>query len=105
MWVLNQQPSHPVMVVRYEDLKTDTMKEMERMLTFLGFPFSEEEVSERLAEDFTVFKRAHRGDDFKHYTDDQMMYMRSVLLEAIKSAEDKNMAHVLKLDDYLEKFE
>ena len=30
MWVLNQQPSHPVMVVRYEDLKTDTMKEMER---------------------------------------------------------------------------
>lgn len=103
-WALNLSPQHQVLVVRYEDLKQDTMKEVERMVTFLGLPFNEEAVTQRLAEDFTVFKRLHKQeDDFKRYTDDQTVHMRSVVLKAIKLVKDKNMAHIIRLNDYLKK--
>lgn len=105
-WVLTQTPQHPVIVVRYEDLKQDTLKEVEKMVTFLGFPFNEEDTAQKLAEDFTSFKRPHNEEeDFKRYTDEQILHMKSVVLQAIKLTEDKNMTHVVRLSDYLQKFD
>lgn len=105
-WVLNQTPEHPVVVVKYEDLKKDTMTEVEKILTFLGFSFDENYVSQRLAEDFTMFKRPHsKESEFERYTGDQLQHMKSVVLQAIKLVEEKLMTHVVKLDDYLDKYE
>lgn len=105
-WIVQQPPQHPVMVVKYEDLKEDTLREVERILTFLKLPFSREEVSEKLARDFTTFKRPHReGDNFKRYTDKQMASMKSTVMEAIQLIEDNDISDIVTLDEYLEKFE
>ena len=43
---------------RYEDLKTDVVTNVEKMLSFLHFPYNDGQVKERLLNgDFTKFKR------------------------------------------------
>ena len=42
---------------RYEDLKSDVVANVEIMLDFLGFPYHHDLVKEKLAPDFSVFKR------------------------------------------------
>lgn len=98
-WVLEKQMDHAVLIVRYEDLKSNTVKEVERMLTFLQHPFNAEDIPSRLAQDFTTFKRPH-DVDFERYTSSQKLYIESVLLQTIKHAQDSNMTHVLNLEEY-----
>lgn len=98
-WVLRKHVDHPVLVVRYEDLKTDTVKEVERMLVFLKQSFDPLELPNRLAEDYTTFKRAH-DVQFERYTGEQKLYIESVLLETLTLTQDSNMTHMLRLDDY-----
>lgn len=101
-WVLKVLPEHPVLVVRYEDLKIDTTREVERMLAFLQLPFSSDQVSQKLEEDFTTFKRVHSDEsEFEHYTDDQRDHIKSAILQVVKLAEASNMTHVLRLNEYL----
>ena len=100
-WVLQEHADHPVLLVRYEDLKLNTVKEVERMLTFLHQPFDPEEIASKIAEDFTTFKRPHADGDFERFTDSQKLYMESVLLETIKHTQNSNMTQGLKLDGYL----
>ena len=47
----------PVHIVKYEDLKLDTLKEVKRMLDFLQFSYEEEELKERITTDFSTFYR------------------------------------------------
>ena len=47
-WILNSE-SRPVLVVRFEDLKTDLIGQVKRMLDFLKFPYMEDELRSRLA--------------------------------------------------------
>ena len=103
-WALDQSPDHPVMVVHYEDLKLDPVKEVRRMLQFLDI--RSESLSQRLKEDFTTFRRPH-GDvpDFQRYTSNQTYFMKSMLLRAAGLAEESNMTHILRLEEYLEKFD
>ena len=48
---------HPILVVRYEDLKSDTAKEVKRMLEFLQFDYEEEELETKITADFNTFHR------------------------------------------------
>lgn len=101
-WVLKVLPEHPVLVVRYEDLKIDSTREVERMLAFLQLPFSSDQVSQKLEEDFTTFKRVHSDEsEFEHYTDDQRDHINSAILQVVELAEASNMTHVLRLNEYL----
>lgn len=105
-WVLNRPSGHPVIVVRYEDLKQDTMMEVGRMLGFLNLHISSENLSQRLEKDFTTFKRPHcEMCDFTHYTVNQKLCMKSSLQHAVHLAEEKNMTSVFKLNEYLKEFE
>ena len=107
-WILRQSRnnSNKVLVVKYEDLKQDTLKEIGRMMTFLGLPFDKEVVAHRLAEDFTDFKQPHNaGSDFEHYRFDQIMRVKDAVLRAIRLTEKSNMTHVLDLTDYLNRIE
>ncbi len=91
------------MVVRYEELKQDPVKEVGRMLSFLHLDLSPEDLSQRLKADFTTFRRPHsEQSDFEHYTDEQKLLMRSFLQCAIQLAQEGNKTNVLKLDEYLE---
>ena len=42
---------------RYEDLKTDLVASVERMLDFLKFPYHHSQIIEKLKDDYTQFKR------------------------------------------------
>ena len=42
---------------RYENLKLDKVKEMEKVLTFLSFKYEREDLIRRLEDDFVTFKR------------------------------------------------
>ena len=103
-WIIDQD-SHPVLVVRYEDLKQDTIGEVKRMLNFLKIPCDEQEIEERLREDFGTFHRKHTDDDFEHYNSAQKMYIKSQLIETIRMVETKHKSDVLRLDDYLTPFQ
>ena len=39
---------HPVHVVKFEDLKSNTSLEVGKILDFLGFPFNEKELTRKL---------------------------------------------------------
>ena len=69
-WVINSTEHHPTLVVRYEDVKQNTIREVKRMLDFLQFPYREEVMEERLEKDFSKFRRKHRGS-FEHFTTQQ----------------------------------
>ncbi len=90
-------------VIRYEDLKKNTQREVKGMLSFLRVPFNEEELPVLLRDDFTTFKRAHdERDAFEHYTLQQKGYIKSVLEQTIELAEKSNMLHILRIDEYLD---
>ena len=48
---------HPIHVVKFENLKLDTFKEVKDMLDFLRFEYEEEELSARIKTDFNTFRR------------------------------------------------
>lgn len=101
-WVLDNDPVHPVLVVHYEDLKQDAVREVQRMLDFLHIPFNKEDLPRILVADFNTFKRPHNSNsDFEHYTSAQKVHMKSTLTHVIKMTEAKNKTHLLKLNDYL----
>ena len=105
-WVLKVSSDHPVLVVRYEDLKEKPVQEIIRMLSFLKVPFTEGDLLVRMRDDYVTFKRKHdERDSFEHYTSDQKTHIKSIILEAIKLAEKNSMQHVLNLSEYLNKLE
>ena len=100
-WLLNNV-SKPILVVRFEDLKTDLIGQMKRMLDFVQLPYMEDDLRSRLSEGFDKFQRIHDGEDFKHFTAQQREFVKSVVLDTIKTLRlhgQKNM--LLGLTDYL----
>ena len=69
-WVINSTDHHPTLVVRYENLKQNTIRQVKTMLDFLQFSYKEEVMEEQLEKDFRQFRRKHRGS-FEHFTTKQ----------------------------------
>ena len=47
----------PLLLCRFEDLKTDKVAAMARVLDFLDFEYDKEDLEKRLQEDYSTFKR------------------------------------------------
>ena len=94
--------SHPVHLVSYEDLENDTVREVEKILDFLHFQYSHEEVTERLREDFANFKRSHQKAEFQHFSPEQKDRLRETLTTAVKAASDAGMTDLCHFSEYLE---
>lgn len=99
-WTLNNM-SKPILVVRFEDLKSDLIGQVKRMLDFLQFPYLEDELNSRLADGFGKFQRIHDGDDFEHFTANQRVFIRTVVLETIEKLRQHRRKHLFGLTDYL----
>ena len=99
-WVFNH--SRPVYVVNYEDLMSDTVRQVEKILDFLQFPYSHEEVVERLRVDYTDFRRSHTHDDFQHFSPEQKEKLRSTLLTAMTDATASGKANLFLFNEYLD---
>ena len=93
--------SRPVMVVRYEDLKVDHVMQVERMLTFLEFPFDKNELKVKMNDGYDAFRRPHKNE-FEHYTPEQKKYVNTMLLDTIKILTHHKMEHLFHLEDYLD---
>lgn len=77
--------SQPVLVVRYEDVKEDAVREVKKMLEFLKFTdISDKDVETRLKTDFQNFYRNHTYS-FDHYTSEQKQYVNN----AIRRVQDR----------------
>ena len=58
MWLADGiKKGQPVHVVKYEDLKLDTLKEVKGMLDFLQFKYDEEKLNGKIATNFNTFHR------------------------------------------------
>ena len=100
-WVLGND-KHPVHVVNYENLKRDTVGEVEKILDFLQFPYSHDELTERLRENYTEFQRVHTHKSFQHYSPEQKEMLNSKLSSVLAFAKAAGKADLFLFHDYLE---
>ena len=100
-WVLNNH-SYPVHVMSYEDLKRDTVREVEKALDFLKFPYSHNELVERLRQDYTVFQRPHTNDNFQHFSPEQKENLRATLSTVMARAKACGKSNLFHFDEYLD---
>lgn len=99
-WIIQSKPQHPVLVVRYEDVKTKPISEVKHILDFLHFPYEEEELHIRLSEGHGSFQRKHT-EDFDHYTSTQQKFVKSVIRQTVNLAKLRDWDRVLRLEEYL----
>ncbi len=96
-WALS---GFPVLVVHYEDLKVNTVVTVMRILEFLKFPYSEEEVRDRLSEDFSLFRRTTHPT-FEHFSIAQKNYIRSKIKETLALLKESNHGDTLGVEAYI----
>ena len=90
----------PILVVKYEDLKTDPVTQVKRMLAFLRYPYKDKEVEKRLEGGFFHFYRNHT-DTFEHYTPEQTTHMNNVITSVIDRLKQENITNFIPLEPYL----
>lgn len=102
-WFLDPRSlARPVLVVRYEDLKRDPVKEVKRMLEFLKFTYDEQSLAERLAKKASEsFHRNHTDSNFEHYTTEQKKYINSLLQDTIQLLKQRGVEQRFNLHEYL----
>ena len=75
--LLVKSRGRPVLIVHYEDLKTNQLHEVKRMVDFLGYDVPESILKERLEQKFTAFHRNHTKT-FEHFTAAQREFIEAV---------------------------
>ena len=88
-------------ILRYEDLKKNTVEEVKGVLDFLKVYYNSDTLAEVLKEDYTEFRRPHSGDNFEHYSVEQKQWLRRSLLETMEAADKAGKSKLLRLDEYL----
>jgi hypothetical protein len=98
--IVESPPHIPKLVVRYEDLKRDRVKEVSRMLDFLHFPYSHETLSQQLLEDYGSFHRSQHAE-FEAFTASQEEYVDKCVRDLLHrlSAEDNGVTY--GIEEYL----
>ena len=91
---------HPVLVVRFEDLKSDTVTEVKKMLDFFEFSYSEARLEERLQKGYTQFFRSH-DDHFEHYTKEQTAHVNKAIRTIIARLRENDVMDSIGLPLYL----
>lgn len=95
--LIENTKQHPVLVVRYEDLKADTLGEVVRMTSFLGLDnIPRDMLLARVKRDFTRFRRNHTSS-FEHFTDAQKHYINGI----ISLVAARLQPEVIPLRDYM----
>ena len=101
-WIVSaRQLNHPLLVVRYEDLKADKVKEVARMLDFLHQDYNRTDLAIKLEDGFDTFHRTHSAaDDYDHYTKEQRDYIKSIILSTEKQLSQSDNQQ-LRLTEYI----
>ncbi len=99
-WVVESSRRHPVLVVKYEDVRKNWFGEVKRMLDFLAFPYNDLELRQRMKSDFTSFHRSHTAP-LQPFSTALRAVVCSALHNVSHDAKNSKLQHVLRLDDYM----
>ena len=66
-WVIDQD-TYSVHILRYEDLKNNTVEEVKRVLKVY---YNSDTLADVLKEDYSEFHCLHSGDNLEHYSVEQ----------------------------------
>ena len=83
----------PVLIVGYENLVKDTYSELKRMLDFIGYPYSDEDVKCTIQNSLEAFHRNHTKKHVNPYSPDQQNYV----LNKIKKISDDLLKHNISM--------
>ena len=92
--------TNPLLVVHYDDLKADTVGEVQKMVEFLGMPSRHRDLAERLKGDYTTFKR-NKDQDFEHFTPDQKKLLNQLVTETKRKMVEKGLQDIFQLERYM----
>ena len=94
----------PVLVVKYEDLKSDSLTQVKRMLEFLRVPYSEEELQKRLSQDYGKFHRnkTYSSSSFDPYTPEQRKYILTMIQDVVDLLKTHNNGSTFGIEEYLQ---
>ena len=88
-------------ILKFEDMKADTVREIKRVTDFLGFSYNEKEVSVRLGSGFTQFYRNHTAE-FSHLTANQEQYIHNVVYSTSQFMRENGIYDMFPgIDEYL----
>ena len=93
--------THPLLVVHYEDLKADTVGEVQKILEFLAIPSISKDFAQRMEEGYIRFHRK-KDQEFEHYTSDQKRFLNEIVADTKRTLSEKGLQDIFHLDRYLE---
>ena len=76
------QVNRPFLITRYEDIKSDPLSEVKKMMNFLNVPVSDQLLKTRMSTGYEKFHRSH-PQEFKYYTPEQKLQVVAVVKEVI----------------------
>ena len=90
-WLSHRQ--FPVLIVGYDNLKRDTYTELKRMLDFIGYPYSEEDVLCTVRNSGEAFHRNHTRKDLRPFPPE----LQNFVLNEIKQVNNILLKHNISL--------
>ena len=96
-WLLYNM-GRPVIVVTHEDFKANPKIVLEKILGFVGVPYSKEQLDLVINEGFNEYRRPPQRAKFDHYTKTQKALVRDVVYDTARA-----LKHLqLDLSSYLQ---
>ena len=91
-------------MVKYEDLKSDSLTQLKRMLEFLRVPYSDEELEKRLGQDYGNFHRSmtNSSSSFEYYTPEQRKYISTMISDVVDMLKANNNGCTFGIEEYLQ---
>ena len=100
-WLVNNH-NHRVLVVKYEDLVSNTDSEVMMMLDFLDYPYSLTAISRRLRREYDEFhRRKSNTTTFDRFTVKQMMFVERVVENSLRILRSHGLLEMCDITPYL----
>lgn len=100
-WLVNNH-HHRVLVVKYEDLVSNTDSEVMMMLDFLDYPYSLTAISRRLGREYDEFhRRKSNTTTFDRFTVKQMMFVEKVIENSLRILRSHGLLEMCDIRPYL----
>ena len=99
--ILGVPAGSPSLVVRYEDVQRDKVKEVERILEFLYVHYTRKNLMEKLDEDFTAFQRKSHPQ-FEHFTKSQVEFIQQMLITVLGRLKKENNGVTFGIEEYVQ---
>ena len=103
-WILGNAEKKPLLVVRFEDLKSDWMAEVKKMLKFLQVPYSDEILQNRMGQGYTKFQRPHHHDNrdnLDHFNPELKQFVLDSVQDVCDKLKKTGVGETYGIEEYL----